>query len=340
MKRLGLALCAISLAVVTLFAAGAILNDDGGAESAGPVPSSYSTRAGTPGERAALDSDITVEALAGAPNVDYVLDLNDGEPLELPDSIVRAVANPIKGRRYPRWLPRYAATRDGSQLAFVGTGDGGSAQIFIADLDGENVRQVTHDPAGARFPAWSPDATKIAYQGSEGLSVLDVASRKSTALRGARRIQPWSGAQFTPDGSALVYSGPVRYGFSELRTVPIDGGKSTVFIGRDQGFEVANGSLSPDGSLVTMMGNEVGGPGAVRFVANADGTDGRMIAGRSSNPAGTWSPDGRRIVCAGTDDKSNNSVIVVDVATGRISPVAEGNGAIWLDNDTLLVERS
>ena len=39
-------------------------------------------------------------------------------------------------------------------------------------------------------------------------------------------------------------------------------------------MEAGNGSLSPDGSLVTMMGSEIGGPGAIRFVSNADGTEG------------------------------------------------------------------
>jgi hypothetical protein len=33
-------------------------------------------------------------------------------------------------------------------------------------------------------------------------------------------------------------------------------------------------------------------------------------------------------------------VVVVDIATGRISPVAKGSRAIWLDAHTLLVEAS
>ena len=51
------------------------------------------------------------------------------------------------------------------------------------------------------------------------------------------------------------------------------------------------------------------------------------------NPAGTWSPDGTRIVCNG-----DNYVQVVDVVTGEVSFVAEGKGAQWLDDHTLLVE--
>jgi Tol biopolymer transport system component len=111
-----------------------------------------------------------------------------------------------------------------------------------------------------------------------------------------------------------------------------------VLIGPGEGMgHAGNGSLSPDGSLVTMMGHEIGGPGAIRFVANVDGTEVRSIPGGSSNPAGTWSPDGRRIVCSDYDGKD---ILVVDIATEETSLVAKGNGAIWLDRHTLLVEVS
>jgi hypothetical protein len=113
--------------------------------------------------------------------------------------------------------------------------------------------------------------------------------------------------------------------------------------------DACGGSMSPDGSLVTMMGSEINGPGAIRFVANADGTGLRHIPGGSSNPAGTWSPDGSRIVCS--DGRSPTGpaprgirrwpsprVIVVDVGTGDATTVARGNSAIWLDDHTLLVE--
>ena len=56
-----------------------------------------------------------------------------------------------------------------------------------------------------------------------------------------------------------------------------------------------------------------------------------------SSPAGTWSPDGGRIVCS---DYSGKDILVVDIATGAASRVAKGNGAIWLDGHTLLVEVS
>jgi Tol biopolymer transport system component len=265
------------------------------------------------------------------PKFDYVIDLNTGAMTPLPKAIVRSAARP----------PRYAASRDGSRIAYVGIGDDGSPQIFIAGIDGTGIRQVTHDPKRASSPAWSPDGTMITYGGSGGLFVLDVATGESTPIADAGRGGPWAQPQFTPDASSLLYTDSYTDGSSThavLRTVPLDGGKSTVLIGPGEGMGYAgNGSLSPDGSLVTMMGNEIGGPGALRFVANADGTELRSIPEGSSNPAGTWSPDGGRIVCS---DYSRKNILVVDIETGDASRVAKGRAAIWLDRHTLLVEVS
>ena len=93
--------------------------------------------------------------------------------------------------------------------------------------------------------------------------------------------------------------------------------------------------MSPDGSLVTFLdGATWESPRPRRWVANSDGSELRRLAtGCTSSPPGTWSPNGSRIVCS-----EGNSIIVVDIATTKLSTVAEGREAIWLDDHTLLVE--
>jgi Tol biopolymer transport system component len=298
-----------------------------------------STRDRTPTPAGRSDSAV--------PKVDYVIDLNTGEMTPLPRSII--------GTRAENWAAReYAVSPDGSKLAYSGRVGPGFGQIFIASLDGTGVRrQVTDDPEGASSPAWSPDGTKIAYEGigsqsvhaPVALFVLDVATGESTEIVESTRIVSFEGPgppyplspQFTPDGSSLIYTdGTDRH--AEVRTVPVGGGKSELLIGAGGGSTGAwNGTLSPDGSLLTFLEGRPYDPEARRWVASADGTERRLIPDVYgipcvSNPAGTWSPDGGRIVCS-----EASRIVVIDIATGDASPVAVGREAIWLDDHTLLV---
>jgi Tol biopolymer transport system component len=301
---------------------------------------------------------------AGAvPEVDYVIDLKTGEMTPLPEAIIRSLDETGRERSV-RGLDsgQYAASPDGSSLAFVGAGDEGSPQIFVAGKalelgrpyplarprsprDGTGLRQVTHDPRRATSPAWSPDGTKIAYDDGRSIFVVDVATGESRQLTYEPSQCPLcttANPQFTPDGSSIIYTGGTGLA-PGVRTVPVTGGTPTLLFDLEAGngkplLDAGNGSLSPDGSLVTFLGSEEGEGGPIRFVANADGTDRRAIPGHASNPAGAWSPDGSRIVVTGDTSGGLPGIRVVDIATGVSSVVAEGRWAIWLDDHTLLVE--
>jgi Tol biopolymer transport system component len=347
------AAAAIGVAAVALIL-GARLGEN--ATTSGETATTSRENATTPAENAPTETGISVTE-PGVPKVDYTIDLKTGVMTPLPKAIIRSVAKSGWSglETDPSWhAPRYAVSPDGSQLAYVGTAADGTAQIFTARIDGTRIRQMTYDPTEAWSPAWSPDGTRIAYNGSRysdvrNLFVLDVASGEFTQVTYETHKRYWD-PQFTPDGSSLIYTGGI-WSRPVIRTVPVAGGKSTLLIGPSRGLEDAfNGSLSPDGSLVTFQGGGFpkegpGHCGPCRFVANADGTERRVIPGYGANPAGTWSPDGSRIVdlaCRGIENAENcsppSSITVVDVATGDASHVALGNWAIWLDDHTLLVE--
>ena len=58
---------------------------------------------------------------------------------------------------YPSWSP------DGSKIAFRRMLGEMNSEVFVANSDGTNVRNLTNHPAFDGWPAWSPDGTQIAF---------------------------------------------------------------------------------------------------------------------------------------------------------------------------------
>lgn len=79
----------------------------------------------------------------------YVMDMETRETAQITPDDLEA--------RFPSWSP------DGSQLAFHVTA-GDSAQLYLMNADGSNVRPLIREPRNDSFPDWSPDGTQIIFQ--------------------------------------------------------------------------------------------------------------------------------------------------------------------------------
>lgn len=288
-----------------------------------------------------------MEAIGPVPETDYLLDLNTGEMMPLPQSIVGTEDDSTGG---------YAASPDGSRLVYSAPGDNGKSQIFVANLDGTGIEQVSHELEAASSPAWSPDGSRIAYVAHQGdvpdnVFVLDVATGSSTQLTfstlepdpGVPDWGPWefSLPSFTPDGASIVYGAErwnpsFRYGEFETRMIAVAGGESVRLMGDKftGGNAIGNVRLSPDGSLLSYACE---GWSAL-CVANVDGTEERVLAqawGGGAINGGSWSPDGTRIPHYTFYPQD---VFILDLATGHSTYVGEGAEPTWLDDHTLIVE--
>jgi len=111
-----------------------------------------------------------------------------------------------------------------NHIAFIYAGD-----LWIADLDGKNVKRLTADEGAELNPTFSPDGSMVAftgqYDGNLDVYVVPVAGGVPTRLTwhpGADVVQ-----SFTPDGSAVMFTSAraVFTGrYSQLFTVPVKGG--------------------------------------------------------------------------------------------------------------------
>ena len=169
---------------------------------------------------------------------------------------------------WPTWSP------DGKRIAFQ-SDRSGNWDIWIANVDGTGLAQLTRHPAEDRYAAWSPDGKKIAFtskrSGNEDLWVLDVeAALKSSDDAGAVRLTTSPARDrypfWSPDGKQLTFN-----------------------TDRDGNFEVY--IINSDGS----------GP---RNVSNSPSTEGLA----------DWSPNGKRLVLY-SDRSGNKEVYILDLAT-------------------------
>jgi Tol biopolymer transport system component len=276
-----------------------------------------------------------------APEPDYLIDLNTGEMTQLPKSIAHEGLYGVG----------YAASPDGTMVAYPAQDDAGTIQVFIARLDGTDVQQVTHDRRGASTPAWSPDGAAIAYTSGfigdvTNIFVLDLATGEASQVTNEKQrteacfdCGEFGAAypQFSPDGASIIYEVNRGDGFS-MRIVPVTGGKSVLLVGGGKNdVEAGLGTISPDGSALaaSCLGRLEG-----ICIAHADGTNLRVLVSGPSSFGPRWSPDGTRIAYfEQINGSAPDKVFVVDVATGETTFVAEGIGPEWLDDHTLIIER-
>ncbi len=70
----------------------------------------------------------------------------------------------------------------GTKITFIATRSG-KKEVYLADFDGSNVRQLTHDNTISVHPSLSPDGRRIAYTGYQSgyadVYVIDLGERRA-----------------------------------------------------------------------------------------------------------------------------------------------------------------
>ena len=216
----------------------------------------------------------------------------------------------------------------GSKIAFISSRSG-RKELYTADYDGSNVRQLTNDGNISVAPALSPDGRRIAYtsylKGYADIYTLDFGG-------GARdRIVKFpgtnSGAAFSPSGSEIACT-ISRDGNPELYVVSAGGGGARRLT-HTQGVE-SSPSWSPDGSELVYSSDDRGTPQLYRIPAS--GGSGRLIpVGYNYCTKPTWSPDGKKIAF-NIRQSGTFEVAVLDLASNIVRVLTGGDDArdpVW-----------
>ncbi|MDF2895925.1 MAG: hypothetical protein K0Q46_2711 [Rhodococcus erythropolis] len=192
--------------------------------------------------------------------------------------------------------------------------DDGWGQVFVANLDGSGLRQVTptvgdvsSDSRYASFAAVAPDGTQLAYtRGGRYIELVDLDSGETRTVHEGG-YQP----VFSPDGARIAFSS--GGGISIMNT---DGSDVRVVAAGDSGFGAA---FSPDGSRVIF---NVGG---YIVEAPADGGESKVILrDQFWNADPSYSPDGSTLVFSSNRGGNNGSeTYSMPVGGGDITPLTD-----------------
>jgi Tol biopolymer transport system component len=218
------------------------------------------------------------------------------------------------------WIAGQPPTLPGrGLLAFSLDGD-----IYLSDPDGGNARLVVHEPGQPlAVDSWSADGRwlKLSNQTEElgGQSILLEASTLRT-----RVVEGWS--QWAPRGSSLAVSAGIGRGASLAVLDPDTGDLRRVATGlAEEGFGLG---WSPDATRFAVAD---GALLRVADIAAGDVHDLEPFGPDAYVYDGSWSPDGRSILCIVSVDTGGSArtlrVARVEVSSGDVTILIEDAGS-------------
>lgn len=209
-------------------------------------------------------------------------------------------------------------SRDGRWIAFASTQHRETADIYIKQIDGRTITQLTADPAHDVMPAISPDGKRIAFasdrNGNWDIYLMSTSGGQAVQVTSdpADELHPsWS-----PDGSRLVFCrlGEVS-GRWELWVTDTAGGSTTEFIGYGlfpEWCPVAHTGADGRCKILFQRSRERGDRAfslwTVDYRPGDTSSPTEIVSSRDSALINaSWSPDGQRIVYASLNFRDADS---------------------------------
>lgn len=232
----------------------------------------------------------------------------------------------------PETAPTVAPS-NGNLIAF-NSRMAGNSDIYIVDVNGKSLTQLTKSTAHDLYPSWSPDGTQLVYQTNEGgdqeVAIIDISSRQYYTITN-NGCNDW-GPVWSPDGDWIAFYSDCD-GERNIYKIRIDGSNRTQLTftsGANSWFP----AWSPDGRRITFSSNRSGK--YYIYTMNANGGDETQLA---RGCVSYYSPDGRQILygvyCDDTDE-----LWLMDTDGSNAYPITDGyecKNATWSPDGTSIV---
>jgi len=161
----------------------------------------------------------------------------------------------------------------GTEVVFESTRNG-TGQVYIMNVDGSNVRQLTPDNGAGRNSeaAFSPDGNKVLFtsdrDGDNNIYIMDKDGTNVVQLTSDTGSD--TNARFNSAGTKIVFIS-ARSGNPEVWTMDADGGNQVKVT--DNAAAEAYPSFSPDGTKILFQSERDGIGNWEIYIMNADGSN-------------------------------------------------------------------
>jgi dipeptidyl aminopeptidase/acylaminoacyl peptidase len=230
-------------------------------------------------------------------------------------------------------LGALAISPDGRQIVFARTWtdkmkDQSRSNLWIVDVDGTRVRELTRGSWRDSAPVWAPDAKRIAFlsdrDGTNQLHVMYLDTGEVAQLTHLQRAP--SGIQWSPEGKRIAFS----------QTIPDEDPILRVELPkRPRGAEWARGAV-----IVDRLTWARDGTGPVEkgyshvFVVDAvlGGTPKQVTEGKFNHSDPEWSADGQTIYISGIRkleaeyQRGDSEVYAIDLKTQQVRTLTDRKG--------------
>lgn len=181
--------------------------------------------------------------------------------------------------------------------------------IYIMDVEGKNIKQLTDSSTFKYSLKWSSDSSQILFNSRGALSEIFLLDVNNKQIKRLSPIQSYNKSPaLSPDGSKIAFiSG--RDGNQEIYTMKPDGTEQKRITNTSHNEEFIK--WSPDGRKIAFVSDKEGFDNI--YIINKDGENEKRISIKGQcNYYPTWSPDGSRIAYL-NGDKDYADIIIKDL---------------------------